>query len=71
MVQSKEKGRMAVHRDVRLGTSHVGEVSRSFSTSASNLVAEPMNDGRKCCQMCSLGIWFVDQLSSLPCVLVE
>eukprot|EP00434_Breviolum_minutum_P026800 symbB.v1.2.023686.t2/scaffold2188.1/size86315/1 len=64
MVQSKEKGQTAFHRDVRLGVNHVGHSSRSFSSSASNLVAEPMNDGRKCCQMCSQ-FWYLVCRSAL------
>lgn len=64
MVQSKEKGQTAFHRDVRLGVNHVGNGSRSFSSSASNLVAEPMNDGRKCCQMCSQ-FWYLVCRSAL------
>ncbi len=63
-MQAKEKGRSAFNRDVRLGTDHLGHGRRSIGFSASNLVAEPMNDGQKCCQICGQ-FWFLVCRSAL------
>ena len=63
-MHTKEKGQSAIRRDVRLGVNHVGRGSGSLGTPVSNLVAEPMNDGRKCCQMCSQ-FWYLVRRSAL------